>query len=114
MLPHALAGAGIVLVLSWLTGSLVPGAITASAFFLGRERRDFEVTHGLGARDWYRRWNILRWSTDNKRDLIPVSMLVWLVALTGSLPLLYSAIGIMAVLWLVLRPLSSGNEGAQD
>ena len=111
VLPHSLAGAGIVVVLYWCTGSMWPGAIAASAFFLGRERRDFEISQGLGERDWYKRWNILTWSPDNRQDLIPVSLLVWLMALVGSPALMWGITGVLIVLWLLIRPLS-GREDA--
>ncbi len=74
-LQHIVAGLVFVLA-SWLLfGNVLYGAIAATFFFIGRERRDYEIKEHIPVKHWYRGWNVLKWDIPDLA-VIPV---VWIV-----------------------------------
>ena len=41
-----------------------------ASYWLGRERRDHEIKHGIPAAGWHEGWRIWEWSLDGRMDLL--------------------------------------------
>ena len=74
---HAGFGFAITLIFGFLAQSFAAGippvvwvGLMVGAYFLGRERRDYEIAHNVPAKDWMKGWNFMGWSTDNRNDLL--------------------------------------------
>ena len=66
---HVLEGLLLMAAIGLVFGPLYGWAAQAF-YFLGRERRDEEIAANLNPfLDWWRGWNILRWTEDGRRDL---------------------------------------------
>ncbi len=85
---HVLFGLLIGVPVALVTSPLV-GWIAQSFYFLGRERRDREISAFLNPfTDWYKGWEIWKWTADNRTDLLA--------------PVLVNGV-IAAVAWWLLR-----------
>lgn len=72
---HILFGIFIYIPLFILVGE-IPAFMAVSFFYLGRERRDYEVKEKIHIRFWYKGWNVLKWTTV---DLFPVTAFYLLI-----------------------------------
>ncbi|WOE69085.1 hypothetical protein RZR97_08185 [Hydrogenimonas thermophila] len=76
-IAHILAGVAFLIVSFFLTKDLLLGAVAATFFFLGRERRDYEIKARIPVRNWYRGWNLFKWDIPD----LAVIPFVWIVYL---------------------------------
>ena len=73
---HILFGAFIYFPLFFINDIV---ALTAVSFFyLGRERRDYEIKKGIPVRKWYTGWNVLDWCVS---DLIVIPFYVMIATI---------------------------------
>ena len=81
-LGHILEGAFIYIPLLFIDSWIAFTAV--SFFYLGRERRDYEISKNIPMEKWYADWNIFRWSKDCKMDLFPVTIFYLIITLIGE------------------------------
>ena len=65
---------GIIYLLIFITSKNILASYLAAIFFyIGRERRDYEIKENIPIRDYYKGWNIFKWDL---LDLFP-SIIFW-------------------------------------
>lgn len=64
-LQHLVVGLLIQAAVTWAAGSPVAGFAANAAFWIGRERRDYEVRRVIPVRQWWRGWEFWRWSPED-------------------------------------------------
>jgi len=74
---HILVGIASLCISYFLTSNLLLGAVATTFFFLGRERRDYEIKAHIPVRNWYRGWNIFKWDLPD----LAVVLFVWCIYL---------------------------------
>jgi len=72
---HILIGIAFLAISFVLTKDLFLGVIATTFFFLGRERRDYEIKAHIPVRSWYKGWNVLKWDLPD----LAVIPFVWIV-----------------------------------
>ncbi|MEO1927620.1 MAG: hypothetical protein ABGX26_02915 [Nautiliaceae bacterium] len=76
-IEHILIGIAFLAISFLLTKNLFLGVVATTFFFLGRERRDYEIKAHIPVRRWYEGWNILKWDLPD----LAVIPFVWVVYL---------------------------------
>jgi len=74
-LQHILIGIAFLVLSFVFTKNLLLGAVATTFFFLGRERRDYEIKEHIPVRHWYMGWNVLKWDLPD----LAVIPFVWIV-----------------------------------
>ena len=78
-LGHILEGSLIYIPLFFISPWIAFTAV--SFYYLGRERRDHEILTKIPDNDWYKGWNIFKWSKDGKMDLFPTVFFYLVISL---------------------------------
>jgi hypothetical protein len=78
---HTVAGLLLQIAVTAVAGPAA-GLAANVAFWIGRERRDYELRAGIPVRQWWRGWEIWRWTPEDLWPPIAAGVAVYLASIT--------------------------------
>ena len=75
---HLFISGIIYLFIFLLSKNILASYLSSIFFYIGRERRDYEIKENIPIRDYYKGWNIFKW---DKLDLFPSIIIYGLLTL---------------------------------